>query len=204
MKAPELIACPACDLIHRRVILPAGSAARCSRCSALLYRAKASTLDRPLALAVAGFLLLLIANFFPFLTLKLEGRIQDTVLISGILALYGESRMGVAALVLLTGLVFPLIQLAGLIYVLGPLKLGWQAPRMAPVYRWVRHIQPWAMTEIFMLGTLVSVVKLAKTGSIVTGPALYAFMALVLILPAAVTSVDAESVWQSTSVKVTT
>ena len=170
----------------------------------MLYRAKASTLDRPLALAVAGFLLLLIANFFPFLTLKLEGRSQDTVLISGILALYGESRMGVAALVLLTGLVFPLIQLAGLIYVLGPLKLGWQAPRMAPVYRWVRHIQPWAMTEIFMLGTLVSVVKLAKTGSIVTGPALYAFMALVLILPAAVTSVDAESVWQSTSVKVTT
>jgi len=203
VSAPVLIACPACDLIHRRANLPAGSAARCRRCSALLYRAKSSALDRPLALALAGFLLLMIANFYPFLTLNLEGRIQDTVLISGILALYGESRMGLAGLVLLTGIVFPLAQLAGLIYVLGPLKLGRRVPKMALVFRWVRYIQPWAMTEIFMLGTLVTVVKLAHTGSIVTGPALYAFMALVLILPAATSGIDAESVWQSASAKPT-
>ena len=201
MSPPALIACPSCDLLHRRANLTAGSAARCRRCATLLYRAKTSALDRPLALALTALMLLLMANIYPFLTLNMEGRTQDTVLISGILTLYSQGRVGLAGLVLLTGIVFPFVQLAGLTYVLGTLKLGWTPPKMALVFRWVRQIQPWAMTEIFMLGTLVSVVKLARTASVVTGPALYAFMALVLIFPAAMSGIDTESVWQRVSDK---
>ncbi len=206
MIAQTLIACPACDLLHQWCALPcglpAGNEARCTRCGTILYRQKKLvSLDFQLALALAGLVMLALANFYPFLTLNMEGRVQDTVMISGVLTLYAQGHVGLAGLVLLTGIVCPLAQLVGLAYVLVPLKLGWVPPKMALVYRWVRHIQPWAMTEIFMLGTLVTVVKLASTATVVPGPALFAFMALVLILPAATIGLNPESVWERLDIK---
>ena len=40
------------------------------------------------------------------------------------------------------------------------------------------------MTEVFLLGILVSVVKLAKMATIIPGPALFSFLALVFVLAA--------------------
>lgn len=190
------IACPACDLLHRRLNLPLRTTARCTRCGTVLYRCRSLSYDRPLALVLAAMVLFVIANLYPFLTLNFEGRLQETVLISGILALYGQDQNGLAALVLLIGIVFPFFQMAGLLYILLPLRMGAVPPYMAVVYRWVRHIQPWSMMEIFMLGILVAVVKLANMAGVVPGAALFAFLILIFILPAAVVGVDADSIWK--------
>jgi paraquat-inducible protein A len=65
----SLIACHECDLLHRMQPLPEKSKARCSRCGSLLYIHYPGTMDRSLALAVAGLVLLFIANLYPFLSL---------------------------------------------------------------------------------------------------------------------------------------
>ncbi len=195
--AAPYIACPACDLLHRRGDVSPGTTARCTRCGTMLYRDRNMRLDRPLSLVLAGLVLFFIANYYPFLTFELEGRIQETILISGIKALYGQEQLGLAILVLLTGMVFPLLQLVGLAYVLLPLWLGRVPPAMAVVYRWSRQIQPWSMMEILMLGILVSLVKLAGMAQVVAGPALFAFMALIFVLPAAIIAIDSKSIWES-------
>jgi paraquat-inducible protein A len=144
---------------------------------------------------LAGLILFAISNLSPFLTLEIEGRTQETVLLTGIVALYQQGQPGLAGLVLLTGMVFPLAQLVGYLYVLLPLRLGTVLPGTAVVYRWVRHIQPWSMMEIFFLGLLVSVVKLAGMAQVVPGVALFAFMILIFILPAALVAIDVRSIW---------
>lgn len=196
MDLKNLIACPACDLLHRKSELPMGMKAYCSRCKTPLYSGHPPSLDRPLAFVLCGLIVFAVANVAPFLTLKMEGRTEETVLVSGILSLYQQGRLGLAGLVLLTGIIFPLAQLAGLSYVLLLLRVGMVPSHLAVVYRWVRSIQPWAMIEIFMLGTLVSVIKLANMAGIVPGIALYAFMALVFIVPAATAGLHPESIWE--------
>lgn len=190
------IACPACDLLHPRRPVPVGTTARCSRCSALLYRNRGYPLEWALCLVLAASILFAISNLFPFLTLKIEGRTQETVLMTGIMALYDQGQLSLAVLVLLTGLIFPLAQLAGYLFVLSTLYLGFASTAAAVVYRWVRHIQPWSMVEILLLGILVSVVKLSGMAEVKTGTALYAFMILIFLLPAAMVAIDARSLWE--------
>jgi paraquat-inducible protein A len=199
--ATTYISCPGCDLLHRRGDVRPGTTARCARCGTLLYRERTTPTDRPLSLVLTGLILLFMANCYPFLTLEIEGRVQETVLLSGIHALYGQGQIGLAVLVLLTGMVFPLLQLVGLVYVLLPLRLGMTPPAMTIVYRWTRHIQPWSMMEILMLGILVSLVKLIDMAGVVAGPALFAFMALIFVLPAATTALDSRRVWETEPLK---
>ncbi len=193
--ATAYIACPACDLLHIRRPVPAGTTARCTRCATPLYRNRGRSLEWALCLMLAALMLFAISNLFPFLTLEIEGRTQETVLMTGIMALYDQGQLSLAVLVLLTGLIFPLVQLTGYVFVLSTLYLGFASTAAAVIFRWVRHIQPWSMLEILLLGILVSVVKLAGMAEVVAGVSLYAFMILIFMLPAAMVAIDARSIW---------
>ena len=196
MSASRMIACHECDLLHRTRPLAIGSQARCTRCGAVLYRRRRNSLERTLALNVAGLILFALANSFPFLGMKLEGQQQQIVLLSGIIELYRQGLPLIAALVLLTTIVSPLVQLTGLLYVLLPLKLDRLPPAIWRVFRWVRALQPWSMLEVFMLGILVALVKLARMADIVPGISLFCFFGLIYVLAAISATLDPHSVWE--------
>jgi paraquat-inducible protein A len=192
----SLTACHECDLLYELPVLPEGSAAKCSRCGAVLQRHKRNSLDRTLAWAIAGLILFAVANTYPFLALKSEGLVRETTLITGVEQLYKQDMRSVAVLVFLTSILFPFLQLAGILYLLLPLKfkrLPWWKPAL--VFLFLRNIQPWSMMEVFMIGILVSAVKLAKMASIIPGLALYSFVILIFVLAAVAASLDPHLVW---------
>jgi paraquat-inducible protein A len=191
-----LIACHECDLLQRLPELQAGGTARCLRCGAILHRQRPNSLERSLALTLTGLMLLGLANAFPFLAFKLQAQVRQTTLITGIIELYSEDMQLLAILVLLTTIVVPLAQLVGMLYVLLPLRFNRLAPKAMTIFRWVRSLQPWSMTEVFMMGILVSVVKLAKMAKIVPGIALFSFLALIFVLAAQVAALDPHVVWE--------
>jgi paraquat-inducible protein A len=191
-----MIACHECDLLYHLPALPEGSVAKCSRCGAVLQRHKRDSLNRTLAWTIAGLILFVVANTFPFLALKSGGLIRETTLITGVVELYKQNMRSVAVLVFLTSILFPVIQLAGMLYLLLPLKvkrLPWWKPAL--VFRFIRSLQPWAMMEVFMIGILVSMVKLAKMAKVIPGIAIYSFALLIFVLAAAVASLDPHLVW---------
>ena len=192
----SVIACHECDLLHQTQVLPPDGTARCVRCGAVLYRRKRNSLDRVLALTVAGLILFIIANVYPFLTFRLEAQIQETNLITGVVELYRQGMWIVAGVVLLTTIAMPLLELTGMLLVLVPLKLRRRPWKLALLFRTVRRFRPWGMMEVFMIGILVADVKLVKMASIIPGTALYAFMVLIFILAASAAALDPHIVWK--------
>ena len=191
-----LTLCHACDLPSRIGDVPAGGTARCPRCGSVLYRRIRDSLDRTLALAIGGLFLFIAANAFPFLAMKMQGSVTHTTLSTGVRALYEQGSPIVASLVLLTTILAPFLQISSLIYVLGPLRFGIRLPGQVQVFRLLGGVQPWSMMEVFIIGIMVSLVKLLGMAQIVPGLALWSFVLLIPVLAAASSSLDAESVWR--------
>jgi paraquat-inducible protein A len=190
-----LIACHDCDSLHRLRPVPEGGEALCTRCGALLYRHIPDSLNRALALNLAAFMLFVMANAFPFLSLKLGGRIEENVLLSGALALYREGMGELGVVVFLTSLLFPLLTISGMLFVLVPLKFGYRPHGIAKAYRLVRALTPWSLIGVFMLGVLIAVVKLLDLATVIPGVSLYAFAALLVVSAAAAANLDTSVIW---------
>ena len=161
-----------------------------------MYRHKRNSLDVTLAMAVAGLILFILCNTHPFLALKKEGLVQETTIINGVKELYNQGMRELAFLVLFTSIVAPFIQLSGMVYVLLPLKLNRMPWKMPAVFRFIQIIQQWALMEVFMLGILVSIVKLSKTATVVPGIALYCFLVLIFVMAATTASFDPRIIWE--------
>ena len=195
MSHADLIACHECDLLQHGVEIAPGASLRCARCGATLARRPRRGFDRSLPLFVAAAILLVMANAFPIVTLELQGDATDATLLRAARVMYEEERPDVALLVLVTGVVAPAVQVGAALYLLVALRLR-RVPRgFAAAFRLFRQSAPWAMVEVFALGVLVSMVKLAHVATIVPGVALWSFGVLMAVLAAAVNAVDAREIW---------
>ncbi|MCP4637243.1 MAG: paraquat-inducible protein A [Methyloversatilis sp.] len=193
----QTLACHECDLLQTEPALAPGQTARCVRCGAVLARNPPDSLDRTLALTLTAAILYVIANAWPLVGLEMQGRRVEVTLIGAVQALWSEGMTPVAALVFGTALLFPLLELAMILVVLIPLRLGRVSPRMAPFFRLVRSVQPWGMVEVFLLGMLVSLVKLSHMATVLLGPAFWAMAALILTVTLAGRAFDSRLLWQA-------
>jgi len=192
----RLVGCYECDAVLAEPEVPDGGAAICGGCGATLFRRQRQTVEVTFALTVAAAILFVVANSFPFLSFEMQGRMTQTTLASGTEALWEQGRVAVAALVLLTTILAPMVQISLMLYVLGPMHFGLRAPGSAIAFRLVETFRPWSMMEVFLIGTLVALVKLADMAEIVPGLALWAFALLIPILAGASAFLDPEIVWR--------
>jgi len=196
MTLPSIVACGSCDLLHRLDRLPEGHTARCRRCGGVLRRRARNGIERTLALSLAAAVLFIVANSFPFLTIEILGRSEQTTLLTGVGDLWNAGKQEIAALVLLTTGLAPAAHIALLLWVVGPLHLGRTARYLPFAFRCLRHAQTWSMLEVFLIGILVAIVKLLGMASIVPGVALWSFALLIAVLAGAVAAFDPEEVWE--------
>lgn len=194
--AGNLIACHECDFLHTLSPISGRGKATCIRCGAFLYKKIPNSIEIALALNLASFMLFIIANVFPFISLKLSGRIEENVFLSGALALYRLGMGELGLLVFVTSFFFPFLNICGMLYILLPLKLGYRPWGMAQVYRMIQALMPWGLVAVFMLGVLISIVKLLDLASIIPGISLFAFVALMFLIAAAHANMDPSVIWE--------
>ena len=166
------------------------------RCRAELYRTNSASIDSAIALAVTAAVLLLLSNAYPLVALQLNGSVRATTLVGAAIGLYNQGYAPVAALVLVTTLLVPLFQISGLLYVLVPLRGGRRAPGQNELFRALTLLRPWAMSEVFMLGALVALVKLSALAEVIPGVSLFSYGALMLALPALTSITPTEQFWR--------
>ena len=195
MTSGVLTACHECDLLQREPILPPGGVACCRRCSAVLFRDIPDAVDRALAYTLGAAFLFIIANLFPIVGLEAAGIANATSLYGAVETIWKSDMEGVAALVFITTILIPAMEISLRLYVLVPLKLGHVPQGLAPILRLLQSVRPWSMTQVFILGVLVALVKLAHLAHIVPGIALWSFGGLILLLTGATVSFNTHELW---------
>lgn len=196
-----LVACHECDAVYKRHEIAAHARADCTRCGSELYRNIPNSLDTSLALYLSAFILMIIANVYPFLTMKTAGISAENHVASGGLALY-EFGMGELGLVVfLTSILFPFLAISGMLFLLLPLKFGILPGAHGFVYRVVRASEPWSLLSVFMLGTLISVVKLKGLATVSPGLGMFGFIGMLLVYSAARLRFDPGAMWAHSPVK---
>ena len=192
----RIFECPACGLRHELGELSPGCVAKCRRCGGPLLNVPFNSLPRTLALAITGLILVLLANTMPFLSFTIGGRFQGANLITGALVMVDQGLWPLAAVVLLTTLVAPILKLGAICYVLLGLRAA-RPPRDLPlVFRWLEFLHPWSMIEVYLLGVLVAYVKLSAIASIEIGIACYALALLMVVMIAIDFVLGPELVWR--------
>lgn len=196
LQTAPLVACPDCDLLQRAPALERGGCAECVRCGSELFRHKPHSIDHTLAFLIAAAIVFAFANAFPLMALDANGLQTRSTLLGTAEALYEAGMPIVGTLVVLTAIVFPALELAGMLYLLLPLRLGVVPPGLRVVFRLVEHVRPWGMVEVFILGALVAFVKLKDFAHADALVGFYALGGFVMLLTAADASFEPRTVWR--------
>lgn len=184
MAAEPLIVCEYCDSVHRRPALAPGGSARCRTCGGPLYRRARFDLEAMLALTLASAVVLVVANAWPLVTMTSQGIERHATLLGLVVAAFDSGIAAVGAITALTVLVFPLLQIALYCYVLPGLRRGRLPREFHAAMRLLHRLRPWSMVEVFLVGTLVSVVKMSSLAEVVPQPGLWGYGVLTLLLTA--------------------
>lgn len=193
---PELVACPCCGLVQHEIELENAAEAVCSRCGSSLYHR-----HRPewaLALTLAALVAFIIANAFPIAEIETQGRRHQASLLDAVHTLWQGDMGLLAALVLVTTLIVPLVEISLLALALVAHRLPVPNPARIGAIKFILHTRPWGMIEVFVLGVLVSLVKLAHLAHVIPGVALWSYAALMILMAAVSRCLDTRHLWPQT------
>lgn len=193
--APLLI-CEHCDTVYRRRPLARGETARCARCNAVLERHQRLGPDAMLALILTAMLVFVEANVWPIVTLGLNGEKVGTTLWGMILAMWREDAKVVSVLAAGTLFFFPLARMLGMGWLLLFARNGRRAPGFRPLMVGLHYLHPWTMSEVFVLGVLVSIVKAHLYFEITPDPGIFAYAALAVLITI-FAGVDLRQLWET-------
>ena len=196
MRKIEFDACPECDLLLNTALPAIGEKAHCPRCGYLLQRPRKQSIERTLALSIAGLILIFPANLMPLVGIKMLGSAKDGTLWSGVAALFEEHMWAVAVLVFLSSILFPLLNIILSLLISAHLYFKKPNRHLARWMRWLQHMDEWAMLEVYTLGIIVACVKLASMSELKFGFGLYAFVALLIITGMLASSLDKVLFWR--------
>jgi paraquat-inducible protein A len=191
-----VIVCPSCDLAHRAGVAPANQRTLCVRCGGLLQRAENGSIDTAIALAVSALVLFAFSNAYPLVAIQSNGAGRATTLMGAALGLYHQGYALLASLVFFTTIAAPFLQITCLLYLLVPLWRGREAPGQDIIFRLLSQIRPWMFVEVFMLGALVALVRLAAFASVIPGVALWSCALLMFTLTALTSRTSPGQFWR--------
>lgn len=189
------LACPECDALFQAPVLHEGERIVCPRCASLLFGYRRNSLRRAVAFALASAPLFLVANCFPFLSLRAEFRESQMLLWQSVSGLQEQGYPYLAIAVAIFTLAAPAFMIGGLLYLLLPLMAERQLPGAIPLCRWVYRARKWNMIEVYLLGVLVSLLKLGKLATLTLGLSFWSFVGLIICLTAAIASIDPREIW---------
>jgi paraquat-inducible protein A len=192
----RVLACPECDLVQREPSQPVSAGTvNCVRCGATLFRCAPHALDATLAFALGAAVLFFVAVTHPIMSLALAGQVTTETLLGLSSALAVAGMPSVGALVFVTVLLMPALEIAALLWLLGPLKLGVVPPGLAFATRVLNAVRPWAMLEVLLLAGLVSIGRLEKVAQLTLGVAFWSLAAMMVLFAVIDSLLDQRDIW---------
>jgi len=191
-----LFVCHECDALQRVPAVEPGHDAICIRCKSRLFRNPRGGIDKPLAFVIAVMIMFIVANIHPIMDLTIVG-VKLTTTITGAAYVFWQSGSPeLAAIVWLPSVLIPGLIIAGLFYVLFSIRFQLNWPYTKPILVLIGRLLPWGMMDVFLLGILVSMVKLVALASVIVGIGFYAFVLSVVFYAATIASLEPHTLWE--------
>ena len=190
------LACLSCDLVFNVSALKDGEAARCSRCGHFLTICRTDELDRVISYTSSALILLVLACSFPFLAFKASGLDSTMTLPETALKLWHYDMPVLAILVATFIIIIPAVVLILMLALGCALKLERHYSWLRPVGRLIYTLQNWSMAEVFFIGVLVSLVKIAHMATVVMGVSFWAYAAFTILFVLSLSGLDRAQCWR--------
>lgn len=173
--------CPDCDWV---VEVPVSSAqpVKCPRCQHVLGGGKAVSENDTLALALAALILALVSLRLPFVSYSVSGVMQSMTLLDTSAELLHFHERLLAILVLFTVWVIPVLYLLAVSWILLQLIRSQQLSSFTLyLIRTIVQLRVWMMADVFLLGALVSLIKISGLAAVDLAPGFYTFIGFVIL-----------------------
>lgn len=188
------VACGQCGLISHVPPLEPHHKANCPRCGHTLSALKSGWVDKVCALSVASLLLLVLSISFTFLTFHVNGMEQSISLLSVIETLTEQGYLGLSAIVLFVCIGLPASVMCMLLVWMMSIKMGFGLSAAKAQIQLCFNVIKWCMPEVFVIGVLVSMVKILTMADLEFGPSFYFYVAFILSFACALMYLDRHQV----------
>ena len=190
MSKPHTIQCHEC---HYQVTLPLlthKQAALCPRCGLQLTVYHHNASQKIVTLATTSLIFLLASLPFEFLSFSASGQYQSIDILGSLWILIEKDYALLAVVQAIAVLILPAFVLISLLYLLVPLSLGLRPIKAEWVIATLFKLLPWTMAEIFLIGVLVSLIKIVSMADIGLGLSFYAYLFFTIFMTITLLYVD--------------
>lgn len=172
--------------------------AKCPRCGCFLYANKKNAFSHTLAYAYTAGIFLIFANLYPFLTFKAKGHEQVITLLEAVFELYEYGSILLASYILMFIIVVPAAILLCIIMVMTPIvALGKVVKGSKFLGRLFTDIKPWNMAQVFLIGVLVTMIKIASLATVVMGVSFWAYVGFTIFITLSLSTLDSHEFWET-------
>lgn len=187
--SPFLAACQECGLVSRVPNLLEDQVASCPRCGNSLVTRIKGCHSKVFAYGLAALILQGVSCFFPFMAIDVEGISQQVALIDVLVVFFYFNKAALASLLLLTIIFLPAFYLMGLMTLFA---MAWYSATsqtclgdsswVKRLFRFVFCVEPWLLVDIFFIGALISIIKMASLSDISIGMAFWTYFVFALLV----------------------
>ncbi|MCV6590597.1 MAG: paraquat-inducible protein A [Marinobacterium sp.] len=190
-------ACHSCDLLIRLPQLTPGEKALCPRCGHMIEHNITHGPALSLSFAISALIFMVLSLQFPFLAFEAQGQTQQMTLLQSATELAALNYLPLALLLVLFILPLPTLVLTLLCLALTKQMLGVATHWQKRYLQWLTMLEPWCMVEVFLIGILVSLIKISAMADIILGISFWAYVFFTLCMTASLACLDKRQFWQS-------
>lgn len=171
----------------------------CARCGAVVHARRPNSQARAWALLITAAVMYIPANALPIMTVNFMGNGMPATILEGVIELIHAGMLPIAAVVFIASILVPTLKLLGLALLL--ISVECRQPLSArdriATYRFIEWIGRWSMLDIFVIATLVALVRFENLARIEPNSGATAFAGVVVITMLAAVSFDPRLIWDN-------
>ncbi|NQZ21473.1 MAG: paraquat-inducible protein A [Colwellia sp.] len=191
----NMLACHQCDSLLPMPLLSEGQKAYCGCCGAALFSKKKDAINRTIAVAIAGLLLLLPAILLPIIGIGAAGLYNDASLVDCITVLIDTRNYIIAFAVFMFTIAIPTVRLFTALYISLCIKFNRTKPSLLVFFRSYHILDTWTMIHVFFMGVIISMYKLSSLADMTIDGGLFSLVLLLLCSTLVSVTMDQHSIW---------
>lgn len=191
----DVMLCPQCDLVVELPTLSEGKKAVCPRCHTTLTARWVEPSLQPICFAISALIMMVFANLFPFVNMRVSGIYSQIYLIEIPKVMVGDNYTSLATLFVIFVQLIPAFCMTAIVMLCLKVKLPYRLKVV--MGRAIYLAKVWCMVEIFLVGVLVSFVKLMAYGDVGIGASFIPYCLFCLLQVRAFQCMDRHWFWQN-------